>query len=309
MISAPAVPEPLAGIKVIDADTHLNEPYDLWTSRAPSAWRDRLPRIQEIDGEPTWIIDGQNFGTASKLCVVGRDGAKYDLNKKRETDHRGFRKMLSQEMMHPGAYQVEGRLQIMDQMGVWAQVVYPNLLGFGGIDAFKLAPDVREMSIKIFNDAMAEMQEQSKGRLFPMALVPWWDVDAAAAEARRAKAMGLRGINTNSEPNSSGLPDLGESALGQAVGDVCRTKHSYPVSYRRERDRHVLYGCHPMAVATEGTSDLNNDRGTRNGQRPGDEQLAAFRDLGSLPNSPIRLRRERYRMDCVLAGNARLPRE
>ena len=26
----------LEGIKVIDADTHLSEPYDLWTSRAPA---------------------------------------------------------------------------------------------------------------------------------------------------------------------------------------------------------------------------------------------------------------------------------
>ena len=30
------VDSPLAGLKLIDSDTHFSEPYDLWTSRAPA---------------------------------------------------------------------------------------------------------------------------------------------------------------------------------------------------------------------------------------------------------------------------------
>ena len=30
----------LAGIRVIDVDTHLTEPHDLWTSRAPAKWKE-----------------------------------------------------------------------------------------------------------------------------------------------------------------------------------------------------------------------------------------------------------------------------
>ena len=34
------------GVPVIDADTHYAEPYDLWTSRAPAALKDRMPQVK-----------------------------------------------------------------------------------------------------------------------------------------------------------------------------------------------------------------------------------------------------------------------
>jgi predicted TIM-barrel fold metal-dependent hydrolase len=43
-----------------------------------------------------------------------------------------------------------------------------------------------------------------------MALVPWWDIDAAVDEVRRCSAMGLRGCVTCSNPEDSGLPDLSQ---------------------------------------------------------------------------------------------------
>ena len=36
-------------IRVIDADTHLTEPHDLWTSHAPAAYRDRVPQVRDVD--------------------------------------------------------------------------------------------------------------------------------------------------------------------------------------------------------------------------------------------------------------------
>jgi uncharacterized protein len=38
------------GRKVIDVDTRLIEPFDLWSSRAPANMRDRLPRVKVADG-------------------------------------------------------------------------------------------------------------------------------------------------------------------------------------------------------------------------------------------------------------------
>src|ERR1043166_5898199 len=48
----------LSGIKVVDSDTHLSEPHDLWTSRAPEKWKDRVPQVREVDGKPKWIVNG-----------------------------------------------------------------------------------------------------------------------------------------------------------------------------------------------------------------------------------------------------------
>ena len=35
---------------VIDVDTHLTEPPDVWTSRVSSKWGDAVPHIVHVDG-------------------------------------------------------------------------------------------------------------------------------------------------------------------------------------------------------------------------------------------------------------------
>ena len=35
------------GFKIIDADTHYTEPYDLWTSRAPKGYENRVFHMEE----------------------------------------------------------------------------------------------------------------------------------------------------------------------------------------------------------------------------------------------------------------------
>ena len=63
----------------------------------------------------------------------------------------------------------------MDEQGIYAQIAYPNILGFSGQNAMKSDPALRLMAMQIFNDAMGEMQESSGDRIFPMAMLPWWD--------------------------------------------------------------------------------------------------------------------------------------
>jgi predicted TIM-barrel fold metal-dependent hydrolase len=67
---------------------------------------------------------------------------------------------------------------------------------------------------------MAETQANSNNRVFPMALMPWWDVQAAVNEAKRCAKMGLRGVNTNSDPNDHGMPDLSDPAW-YPLWEVC----------------------------------------------------------------------------------------
>jgi hypothetical protein len=65
------------GIKVIDIDTHLSEPLDLWTSRATPKYRDRVPQMRMLDGKWTWTIDrDRSLGVGSASSVIYRDGSK-----------------------------------------------------------------------------------------------------------------------------------------------------------------------------------------------------------------------------------------
>ena len=48
---APDAAPPFADAFVVDADSHWSEPPDLFTSMAPPEFKDRVPRVEEIDGE------------------------------------------------------------------------------------------------------------------------------------------------------------------------------------------------------------------------------------------------------------------
>jgi predicted TIM-barrel fold metal-dependent hydrolase len=192
----------LAGIKVIDVDTHLSEPYTLWTARAPAKWKERVPQVKTVDDKRQWVIDANTvMGPVSAVSVVQPGGEK----------SRGiefFKWAL--EDVHAGSYDVKPRLEFMDGEGIWAQILYPNLLGFGGQRAASFDPELRLICTQIYNDAMAEFQEQSGGRLYGMALMPWWDVELAVQETIRCQKMGIKGINTNSSPQDHGIADLGQ---------------------------------------------------------------------------------------------------
>src|SRR5205807_371991 len=131
---------------------------------------------------------------------------------------------------HPAAYDPAARLQVMDDIGVFAQIVYPNAAGFGGQKFADIGdPVLKNLCATLYNDAMLELQEQGAGRLYPMALLPWWDVDAAVAEATRAAELGLRGVNMTSDPQQGGAPDLGDPAW-DPLWEVC-TGAGLPVNF------------------------------------------------------------------------------
>lgn len=189
-------------LPVVDADTHLTEPHDLWTSRTPAKWADRVPRVEWIDGDAAWVVDGIQLGRAGSGGVIGVDGSKA-LGAEFRSWHI--------EDVHAGAYDVKPRLEMMDKMGIWGQILYPNIIGFGGSGFGRIADlELREACVSMYNDAMADIQDESGQRIFPMAVLPWWDVDKAVAEIRRAAGRGLRGVNTTSDPQDHGHPDLAD---------------------------------------------------------------------------------------------------
>ncbi len=199
----PTARDLLAGIKIIDTDTHFSEPWDLWTSRAPAKYKDLMPRIGKVaaTGETKWIIgDGQMLASNCGHSAILRDGSKTG----------GFSFYGRDVHQAPdAANQVKARLELMDAQGIYAQIVYPNVLGFGGQSGQGVDEELRCVSMQIFNDAMAEMQAESGNRIFPMTMLPWWDVDKSVAELERGAKLGLRGVNISSDPHDyPGLPPL-----------------------------------------------------------------------------------------------------
>ncbi len=122
------------------------------------------------------------------------------------------------EEMHPGAYDAAARLEYMDQMGIWAMVMYPNVGGFGAQQFLKLNdPELMLTCVQIYNDWQTEWASADSRRLLPITSLPFWDVAAAVKEVRRCAAMGHKGILFTGEPQS----------FGQAAARAIRTGIRY----------------------------------------------------------------------------------
>lgn len=189
-------------IPVIDVDTHFTEPPDLWTSRAPRRLREAVPRVvRDAQGRDQWVAGGRGLGPVG-YCVVRRDGGK-----------AGGRVTLDRfDEIHPGASDAAARLAVMDEHGIAAQILYPNVLGFTGSFALNIEDvELRTFCVTAYNDAVADVQRQGRGRLFPQAVLPIWDLDAALRELDRCHAeLGLSGIVLTDSPETWGLPTLSD---------------------------------------------------------------------------------------------------
>jgi uncharacterized protein len=224
--NVPAAHEPIAGIKVIDADTHLTEPSDLWTSRAPAAYKDRVPRVEKRSDEEmakatgnvgpgrVWVVDGRILGQGGAGGVIDKNNVKVKGS--------AFRHWPLTEVS-PAASFIEPRLDLMDEVGIWGHIMYPNLVGFGGQEFAKIDdPELRLLCATIYNDAMAEFAEESHGRINGMAVLPWWDIDLCVREVERIHNLGLKGVNTNADPQNQGYPDLSDPHW-EPLWDVCES--------------------------------------------------------------------------------------
>ena len=200
----------MSSYSIIDADTHVTETPDLWSSRAPARMRDRVPRIEtDTDGTQRWVLG------KSKGLTLGSDNRDVlETQGITTTDGLGSFKNppKSFQEMHPGAYDAKARLKYMDEMGIWAMVMYRNVGGFGAQDFLKLdEPELMLTCVQIYNDWQTEWASADARRLLPITSIPIWDVAAAVKEVRRCAAIGHRGILFTGEPQSFGQPLLGDS--------------------------------------------------------------------------------------------------
>jgi uncharacterized protein len=213
-------------IKVIDTDTHYSEPADLWTSRVPASLREVVPhQVSNGEGGFAWAVNGDDVLSprAGAGSVIRKDGSKVALW---DWNIEGGMHVTE---VHEASHDPKARLQLMDEIGVWAQVVYPNVAGFGAHRLATLPPEVAMLTVSTFNDAMAEIQAGSGERLLPQMLVPFWDLDAAVEEVARGAELGLRGITMCSEPHAGGLPDLVDRHW-DPLWEVC-AERNLPVNF------------------------------------------------------------------------------
>jgi predicted TIM-barrel fold metal-dependent hydrolase len=170
---------------LISADSHVNEPGQLWVERIDRAFRDRAPRVVDnppglkpgaymvVEGiPPIHLAQGTGAGkTPEELPQFFRDSTYKDIR--------------------PGGWDPAERLKDTDLDGVAAEVIYTTL----GFRQFWLTDAALQRAcFRVYNDWLAEYCAYAPKRLAGLALISLYDMEAAVQELRRIARQGLRGV-------------------------------------------------------------------------------------------------------------------
>jgi predicted TIM-barrel fold metal-dependent hydrolase len=160
-------------VRIIDADTHVDETEDTWEYMA--AEEEPLKPVTGYPSNPDpnrpltryWMIDGHRQPRFTRNDAKTRTTVE-------------TRELLD----------VEARLRDMDAMGVEVQVMYPTLFLVG----ISERPDVELALRRSYNRWLADRSDRSHGRLRWVCLPPTQSMDQAVEELRFAKDHGACGL-------------------------------------------------------------------------------------------------------------------
>ncbi|HWO94571.1 MAG TPA: amidohydrolase family protein [Dehalococcoidia bacterium] len=187
-------------IKVIDADTHVSEPPDLWTSRVSNKWGELVPHVVFDDErkEEVWYFGGSRYHPTAGAAMAGwREFPPAHPPSLDEADRASWDSVA--------------RLQRMDEYGIHAQVIYPNVGGFGSGRFLQLGePELMLECVQAYNDFLIDWIQPNPERFVPIMALPFWDVEAATREIQRCHKKGHKGILFGSEPHIFGQPHLAD---------------------------------------------------------------------------------------------------
>jgi len=183
---------------VADVDSHIIEPPDLWTSRVSSKWGDLVPhvRFHERLQEDRWYIGDRKLFGVGAFAQAG--WPEFPPSHPRRIDEA-----------IPAAIDPKERLAYLDEVGVYYQLMYPNILGFHShVFLNEMPAELATDCVLAYNDWLVEFCSADPRRLIPMMMLPFWDIEAAVDEMVRAHEMGHKGVLFAARYDKVGLPRL-----------------------------------------------------------------------------------------------------
>jgi predicted TIM-barrel fold metal-dependent hydrolase len=182
--------------RVIDVDTHVTEPPDVWTARVSKKWGTRVPHVERRGRKDMWVVGDTPLIPVGITAAAEFDGIIPDFPD-------------TYADCIPAAWDAQARLAYMDREGIHAQVIYPNVGGFGSGTFLKLGePELMLECVRAYNDWLLEWCGADPERLVPIMATPFWDVPASVAEIERCAAKGHKGVLFGSQTHHFGQPPL-----------------------------------------------------------------------------------------------------
>ncbi len=174
--------------RIIDADSHIVEPSDLWETYLEPEYRDRAMRLKlddqgleymEIDRKPSSRMSG---GGLSGIMAAGQD----DIGEFSALPYEEARELV------PPARDPRARVEWLDEEGVDATLLYPSI----GLDWTEdcTDPKLSAAYCRAYNNWLDEFCAHDPERLLGIAHISLLDVEEGVAEMKRAGKLGMKGI-------------------------------------------------------------------------------------------------------------------
>ncbi|MFU8814302.1 MAG: amidohydrolase family protein [Pseudomonadales bacterium] len=175
---------------VVDMDSHVMEPPDLWQNYLEPKFRERAIRIQRrADGVEELIVD-------DKVLLAGRLAALGGVD--HEADQVFTDPSLSYLDGCPRAsYDTAARVELLDDWSVDAGAVFPTI---GILWDKEDDPELAMAYARAYNNWQWDFARPALSRILPIAQIPLYDVELARQELRRCLDLGFKGMFLAPEP-------------------------------------------------------------------------------------------------------------
>ncbi|MBP8234598.1 MAG: amidohydrolase [Rhizorhabdus sp.] len=207
---------PLGSSRLISADSHFNEPGDLFTKRVAAKFKDRAPRMESFPEGDGWIFEGldgpRNFGWNACAGLPPED----------------MKAWMRFEDMRKGGWDPAERVKEQDRDGVTAEVMYPTpsiqaAIALVEDEEFHLA------LVRAYNDWVSEYVAYDPSRFCGLVYIPnRGGVKVAVEEMDRVLGRpGMRAVMSQAYPTGTTVMTDEHDYLWAAIHerDVCFNIH------------------------------------------------------------------------------------
>ena len=234
---------------IVDADTHILEPPDLWTTWLPKKYHDKAPKlVKDAEGGDAWLFAGE--AEPDPIGLVSTPGMPYD-----EFKWLG----VTYEDARTGCYDGTERLKDMDYDGIWANLNFAPQRTMGHFLADE-DDDFVAAGIEAYNNFLIDQFCVDTSRMIPLAQLTSLGLDSAIVELQKAKERGFKGVVIGCWPNAGdSIQDEDDRfwAAAQEIGmPVCihinlisRASRLATKNAAKKAGKALYGGAHPKAKA------------------------------------------------------------
>jgi predicted TIM-barrel fold metal-dependent hydrolase len=173
----------MSNLTLVDADAHVDPPYDMWHEYLPPSLRGLGPQIEEGE-EHDWVVfEGKKRPLRMINNQAGRKGQDF--------------KMFGKKSEMRAAWLPQQRLSDMDTDGIEAAVM------FGGGPLGTSNSELYIASFEAYNRWLWDFCATDRKRLVGVAYLPMRTVEETLQLVRQAAKLGFRTVNIPAFPQSA----------------------------------------------------------------------------------------------------------